>query len=78
MDYKSRTAAARGFLSQKSGGNVTTEKTHIRIAAFLAWPAERVKQALSQLNAIESGELSKKAVEILPTIHAVSELRGEP
>jgi hypothetical protein len=37
---------------------------------FLNWPPDRIKNALAQLHAIEEGELSKKAVETLPTIHA--------
>src|SRR5579872_801164 len=68
-------AASRGFLA-KNLGNVTKIAgqygNHVRIAAFLARPTERVKRALAQLNAIDSGELSKKAVETLPTIHAAT------
>jgi hypothetical protein len=61
-------AAAKAFVS-KNLGNATKVPgewgDHIRIASFLAWPPERVKNALAQLGAIEGGELSKKAVEIL-------------
>jgi hypothetical protein len=68
-------AAARGFLA-RNVGNVTKVPgqygDHVRIAGFLAWPQERVKHALAQLHAIEQGELSKKAVESLPTIHAAT------
>jgi hypothetical protein len=35
------------------------------IADFLAWPPDRVKNALAQLSAIEDVELSKKAAESL-------------
>jgi hypothetical protein len=66
-------AAAKGFI-EKNLGNVTKvagqRGDHVRIAAFLVWPQERVKHALTQFSAIEQGELSKKAVESLPTIHA--------
>jgi len=69
-------AAARGFL--KSRNNVITKdeegyrRFQKEVSDFLAWPIIRVQQALAQLSAIEDGELSKKAVESLPTIRAES------
>lgn len=73
-------AAARDFVSK---GDVTPTSKHsptggadldLRISKFLAWPRERVKYALAQLHAIDDGELSKQAVEELPTIHAATVL----
>jgi hypothetical protein len=74
-------AAAKGFL-ETNGGNVTAKdnprnRLEVKVAAFLAWPTERVKHALAQLHAIEDGELSKKAVESLPTIHAATVLHRQ-
>jgi hypothetical protein len=69
-------AAARGFVLQSQNvRNVTDiERCGIapKISKFLDWPVVRVENALAQLNAIESGELSKKAVETLPTINAAT------
>lgn len=49
------------------------------IAAFLAWPKERVSQSLAQLHAFDDEEapLSRKAVEQLPTIHSATVLHRE-
>jgi hypothetical protein len=74
-------AAARGFLEQ-NGRNVTPtdnprNELDVKIAAFLAWPIVRVQQALAQLSAIEDGDLSKKAIESLPTIHAATVLHRQ-
>lgn len=71
---------AREFV-EKNLSNVTKVRgewgLHAKIASFLAWPQERVSQALAQLHAFEDKEvpLSRKAVETLPTIHAATVLR---
>jgi len=72
--------AAKGFITKgKPGANVSTgkSKTHFRVAKFLDWPAARVKDALAQLAAIEGKELSREAVEALPTQHAATTLHRE-
>ena len=76
-------AAAASFIGKQNSaaaGDVTRRHEPIlapRVSSFLAWPQERVKYALAQLNAIEEGELSKKAVESLPTIHAATTLHRQ-
>jgi len=71
-------AAAREFITTSGKSNVAPSSRtkgpdlDEKIASFLAWPPKRVKNALAQLHAIEEGELSKKAVESLPTIHAAT------
>jgi hypothetical protein len=67
-------AAAKAFINRRN--NVITEdsegyrRLQKSVSDFLEWPIIRVQQALAQLSAIEDGELSKKAVESLPTIYA--------
>lgn len=72
-----------GISKSKSVGNVTNGRNpehhlHVQIAAFLAWPQERVKHALAQLAAFEPDEetkeptLSREAVKQLPTLHAAT------
>jgi hypothetical protein len=72
---------AREFVAKSYSGNVTRIKGPTgaaslapQIAAFLAWPQERVKHALAQLAAFEPDEetkeptLSREAVKQLPTL----------
>lgn len=77
-------AAAKGFLVSRGDMALASKKSptkgidlDVAISKFLAWPEKRVKDSLAQLNAIESGELSKKAVETLPTIHAATTLHRQ-
>jgi hypothetical protein len=85
-------AAAKGFIQQSNANVSATSPTkgpnlEVKIASFLAWSTIRVRSALAQLTSIEDGQLSKKAVESLPTIHAATvlhrqvrkaEARGKP
>jgi hypothetical protein len=56
---------AREFVAKQSPGNVTRNNGHDaviapKVAAFLAWPQERVKHALAQLAAFEPDEETKE------------------
>jgi hypothetical protein len=69
-------AAAKQFLAP--GHDVMPKdedgRRRLRTAVkkFPDWPMDRVQNALAQLNAMDEGELSKKALESLPTIHAAT------
>jgi hypothetical protein len=70
-------AAAKAFILRSASKRKVTPTSPTggpnlknEISDFLNWKVIRVEQALAQLSAIEDGELSKKAVESLPTIHA--------
>jgi hypothetical protein len=75
-------AAARGFVcdSQNVPNATDADRRGIapKVAKFLDWPTMRVENALAQLSAIEGGELSKQAVESLPTIQGPTSLRVRP
>ena len=64
--------AAKAFiLNEKVGRSATTaERFHITVARFLGWSPVRIDRALSQLSAIEKGDLSRKAIETLPHAEA--------
>ena len=47
------------------------------IHEFLAWPAERVKHALAQLQSIEEGDLDEEAIKSLPTPKAATVFHDE-
>jgi hypothetical protein len=70
-------------VSNVTNGRNSDHHLHIQVAAFLAWPKERVSHALAQLVAFEPDEetkeptLSREAVEHLPTIHAATTLHRE-
>jgi hypothetical protein len=74
-------AAARKFVcdSQNVRYVTDTERRGLapKIGKFLDWPTLRVEKALATLSAIEDGDLSKKAVESLPTIHAATVLHRQ-
>ena len=69
--------AARKFVGRRVSGRTGTPGSHKfnkELAKFLDWPAERVGQALAQLVAIDAEDLSRQAVELLPTQKAATAL----
>jgi len=68
-------SAAKVFITRgKPGGTGAPGEGRIQraVADFLNWPVHRVKDALAQLAAIERNELSKEAIEALPSQKAAT------
>ena len=65
--------ALGGAKTCKSGETTLCHRIHTQID----WPVHRVEDALAQLNAIEEGGLSRKAIESLPSQHAAATLHRE-
>ena len=70
--------AAKGFIPQQGTGRARAPaKLKSKISELLAWPIKRVEDALAQLAAIDRNELSRKAIEKLPSQRAARALHQE-